>query len=189
MVTLQAVLANLFVLKQTVLFGLQVTCSDVYAVGSLLALNLLQDRFGAKHAQQAIYISLFALVVFAVMGVWHLSYEPIPGDSMQIAYAALLTPAPRILAASLVTYGVVCFLDLWILASLRRSLVVGNAVSQLIAGFFDTVLFTFLGLYGIVDSVGQVILFSFCVKAAAILTTSVFLVYGANQWKQQLAKH
>ena len=43
---LQAVLANLFVLKQMKLFWLDVTCSDVYAVGAFLSLNLLQEYYG-----------------------------------------------------------------------------------------------------------------------------------------------
>ena len=41
-VALSGVLANLFVVKQIELFGLHATASDVFAVGGILGLNLLQ---------------------------------------------------------------------------------------------------------------------------------------------------
>ena len=43
-ICIQALCANLLVLKQVVLFGLHVTCSDVFAIGGILRLNLLQER-------------------------------------------------------------------------------------------------------------------------------------------------
>jgi uncharacterized integral membrane protein (TIGR00697 family) len=59
---LLAVIANLFVLKQTVLFGLHVTCSDVYVIGSMLSLNLLQEHYGQREGQRAIWITFLAMV-------------------------------------------------------------------------------------------------------------------------------
>ena len=40
--SLSAVLANLFVLKQISFFSWTITCSDVYAVQAILAHNMLQ---------------------------------------------------------------------------------------------------------------------------------------------------
>ncbi len=53
LIALFATFANLFVVKQMTLFGMQVTCSDVFAVGSLLAINLLQEFYGKKAAIHA----------------------------------------------------------------------------------------------------------------------------------------
>ena len=39
---LSGVLANLFVVKQVQLFGLNATASDVFVIGGILGLNLLQ---------------------------------------------------------------------------------------------------------------------------------------------------
>ena len=50
-ICLQEVLANLFVLKQVTLFGLEVTCSDAYAIGSIIGLNLLQEFYGKERAR------------------------------------------------------------------------------------------------------------------------------------------
>jgi len=49
---IQVLCANLFVMKQVVLFGFHVTCSDVFAIGSILSLNLLQEYFGPKEAKK-----------------------------------------------------------------------------------------------------------------------------------------
>src|SRR3990167_7612123 len=81
LIAIQAVLANLFVVKQMKLFGFEVTCSDVFAVGSLLSLNLLQEFFGREMGKKAVSISFFAMLFFAVMSQIHLYYLPSDQDS------------------------------------------------------------------------------------------------------------
>ncbi len=41
-VCLQTLLSDWFVTKQMLLFGLEVTCSDAYAVGTILGINLMR---------------------------------------------------------------------------------------------------------------------------------------------------
>src|ERR1700730_16705855 len=91
-ITVLSLLANLFVLKQITILGLNATASDVYAIGSLLALNLLQEKYGRESASKAIWISFCTLCFFVLMGQIHLWYEPSPYDTAQQAYAYLLTP-------------------------------------------------------------------------------------------------
>ena len=62
--TVQALIANLFVLKQIHLFGMEVTASDGYAIGSLLGLNVLQEFYGKKEAKQATCICFFFMTFF-----------------------------------------------------------------------------------------------------------------------------
>ncbi|MBU6446498.1 MAG: queuosine precursor transporter, partial [Verrucomicrobia bacterium] len=78
---LQGVLANLLVVKQMSLFGLTVTCSDVFSIGGILSLNLLQEYFGKDAAKRAVNISLGALLFFALMSQIHLFYQPAPFDA------------------------------------------------------------------------------------------------------------
>ena len=51
---LQMILANLFVMKQTMLFGLNATSADAFAVGSLLGFNLIQEFFDRELAKKTI---------------------------------------------------------------------------------------------------------------------------------------
>lgn len=58
-IIVQSILANLFVIKQMELCGFTVTCSDVYAVGSIIALNVLQEDYEKIDAQRAVGLSFF----------------------------------------------------------------------------------------------------------------------------------
>jgi len=164
---LQAVLANLFVLKQTLLFGWNVTCSDVFAVGSLLSLNLLQERFGKESAKKAVWVCFFGMLFFTAMSQVHLVYTPSPDDTAHPHFSALLAAAPRLLAASLLSFFLVQQADVRLFAFLRRlGLSLASFLALAISQLLDTLLFSVLGLWGIVSHLGPIIAASFLVKLA-----------------------
>ena len=170
-VSLAGVLANLFVVKEMTLFGLQVTCSDVFAIGGILGLNLLQEIFGKEAAKKAIRASLLALVFFACMSQIHLLYHPSDADQTHLSFASILSSAPRIIAASIGVYYVVQRFDLLFFSSLKRfisNLTLRLLASLLVSQAIDTILFSFLGLYGIVESLFDIILVSYIVKCSII---------------------
>lgn len=169
-VVLSNLLANLFVLKQIVLFGLHVTCSDVFTIGAILGLNLLQELYGKPAARQAILGSLLCLIFFACMSQIHLLYSPSPHDQTQAAYRSLLDPAPRIVAASLLVSYLVQRFDVVLFGFLKSRFHLGLriAISLVCTQALDTILFTFIGLYGLVASLANVIAVSFAVKCAII---------------------
>ena len=176
---LQSVLANFFVLKQTVLFGWTVTCSDVFAVGIMLNLNLLQEYFGKEKARQTIWVCFFAMLFFGVMSQIHLLYRPSLNDTAHLHYLSLLSPAPRLLIASLVSFFVVQHIDLRFFAFLKNKFPKwGWGKRNLIALFnsqlLDTLLFSVLGLYGLVSSLKDIIILSFLVKMIIILSMAFF---------------
>ena len=100
----QALLANLFVLKQITLFGLNATASDAYIVGSVLSLNLIQEYFGKPLARKAIWISFALLVFYTIVSQIHIGYIPSQTDFSQEWYAQLLAYMPRITIASILVY-------------------------------------------------------------------------------------
>lgn len=172
-VTIQALIANLFVLKQMSFFGLEVTCSDAFAVGSLLGLNLLREHFGKEAAKKAISICFFFLVFFVVMSQVHLRFIPTAHDTAQFAYLRLLTPAPRLLIASVLVFFLIQHLEVtlfgWVSKILPRShFPLRSTISLTVSQFFDTLLFSFLGLYGMVTHISHIIVVSFLLKACVI---------------------
>lgn len=174
-VTVQALIANIFVLKQMSFLGFEVTCSDAFAVGSILSLNLLREYFGKAQATKAISICFFFMVFFVAVSQMQLLFIPSPHDTAQFAYAKLLTPAPRLLFASLIVFFLVQHFDVrcfgWISKLLPRSpFPLRSSLSLTISQFIDTVLFSFLGLYGIVNSILDIILVSFLLKVCVIFT-------------------
>lgn len=168
--------ANLFVLKQIQLFGLNATAGDVFAIGSLLALNLLQEKFGAQAAQQAIWTSFSCLLFFVIMSQIHLWYLPSSYDESKSAYLFLLSPAPRIILASLVTFLIVQQCDLKLYGTFRKyfnrlSPLWISAITMTISQLLDTVLFALLGLYGMLSALTELIITSYGIKLIAIAST------------------
>lgn len=178
-VAIQALIANLFVLKQITLFGFDVTASDAFAIGSLLGLNFLQEYFTKDDAQKATWVCFFCMIFFTLVAQLHLLYQPSVHDLTQPAFTAILSQSPRLLLASLSVFFIVQQIDIRFFAFLKEKLpAVGFAVRTGIALTFsqllDTCLFSFVGLYGIVASVFDVILMSFAIKLLVILcSTSV----------------
>lgn len=174
-VALSGVLANLFVVKQIELFGLHATASDVFAVGGILGLNLLQELFGRESAKKTVVASLAALVLFACMSQIHLFYEPSGADATHNAFKAILSPAPRIVAASIGVYYFVQRVDILFFSFLKRGVErfgIRVLFSLLLSQALDTALFTFLGLYGLVEGLAEILLVSYAVKCAVIACSS-----------------
>ena len=173
---IQAVLANLFVLKQMDLFTLTVTCSDVYAVGGILGLNLLQEYFGVASSKKAAKSCFYFMIFFALVSKLHLLYVPSSFDTTHNSYDAILTAAPRILFASLTSFFLVQQVDIRLFSWIKRrfpnlGLPIRNAMSLFATQLLDTILFSFLGLYGLVENILHIIVISFLVKMVVILSS------------------
>jgi uncharacterized integral membrane protein (TIGR00697 family) len=180
LIVLQAVFANLFVVKQMSLFGFSVTCSDVFAIGGILGLNLLQEYHGRAEANTAVKASFIGILFFMIMSKVHLWYIPLSVDTTQDAFAQILSHTMRISCASVGVYFIVQKLDLRLFGFLQslfggKHLPFRIGVSLVVTQLLDTVLFSFSGLYGLVESIFDVIVVSFFVKCI-IISCSSFLV-------------
>lgn len=180
LVCLQAVLANLFVVKQMNIFGLNATCADVFIVGSVLAMNLLQEYFGKKIADKTLIISFFSMVFYLAMSFIHLLYVPNAFDTTHSLFYGILKFAPRITIASIFAYFVVLKLNNLLYSYLNKSfagknIVLRNFISLVLSQLLDTILFAFFALYGIVGSIWQIILVSFTLKIIVALVATPFL--------------
>ena len=165
------VFANLFVIKQITLFGLTATAADAFSVGAVFGLNLLQEYFGKDATQRAIWINFLLLIFYALVSQLHLAYIPTGDDFSQIHFAPILTVMPRIVVASFVTYFIVQQVDSHLFGRLKqkignRSFVVRNSISVLACQLLDTVLFTFFGLYGLMDNILSIMVVSYVIKVA-----------------------
>lgn len=182
-VVVQALIANIFVLKQIALLGFNVTASDAFAIGSLVGLNLLQEYFGKEEAQKTTLICFFFMLFFALVSQMHLLYQPSSYDTTQAAFLAILSSSPRLLVASMSVFFIVQQMDIRFFAFLKKTfpqlsfasrIAMALALSQLV----DTVLFSFAGLYGIVASILDIILVSLLVKFIVILCFTSFIKWA-----------
>jgi queuosine precursor transporter len=172
--------ANFFISKEILLFGWQVTASDVYAIGGMFGLSLLQEYWGKSAASLAVFLSFILLLFATLVSMMHLSYIPSPQDVAHEHYSALLSGQTRILGASFVTFALVQQLEVRLFRTLQQSIVlpflVRACMTAVIIQFVDTLLFSFLGLYGVVHSIIDVIAVSYTVKLVITCLTLPFIV-------------
>jgi queuosine precursor transporter len=186
LICVQYILMNLFVTKEIIIFGLAATATDALAVGTTLALNLLQEYGSKELAQKTIWISFFCSLFYIVLVILHLAYIPSSNDFSQVYFKALLSPMPRIILASLFVYLIVQHFDCIFYSYLSKrfsykNFILRNYGSIALSQLIDTVLFSFLGLYGISESYSslsiiiQIIIVSYIVKLVAIIIAVPYL--------------
>jgi uncharacterized integral membrane protein (TIGR00697 family) len=173
-VCLFSILANLLITKQITLIGLHVVSTDVFIIGSILGLNLLQEYFGKPTALKAIGINLFATLTYLAMTMLHMAYQASPFDTANPHFTAILSPMPRIIITSIGVYVVAQLIDTQIFHILKqffggRYLVLRNTLSIAITQLFDTIVFSFIALYSIVHSITHIIIVSYSIKMIIII--------------------
>jgi uncharacterized integral membrane protein (TIGR00697 family) len=192
LIVLEGVLANLFVVKQTDLFGLTVTCSDVFAVGCILGLNLMQEFFGKQAAQKTIQISFVSMIFFVLVSQIHLAYRASNEDPVAAAFSQILHFTPRIVLASILVFFLSQKFDVLFFGYLKkvwqsRYLPLRMGLSLGCSQLLDTLLFSFAALYGIAASLFDVIAMSFAVKCLVIACSAPFAAFAKRFIKQESA--
>ena len=179
-ISLLFVLANIFVIKQIALCGFSVTCADAYIIGVSFGINLLQETWGKKVARKAIWTSFACSIFYLIMGYFHLWYMPSIHDTSHEHFQYLFCHTARIITASFISYLIVQFADTFLYAYAKEKtdgkfFILRNYLSMFTSQLFDTLLFSFLGLYGIAHNIGHIIVVSYGIKVAAVLLATPFM--------------
>lgn len=174
LMVLYGVLGNVMVLKQMVLFGLEVTTADVYAVGVILILNYIREAYDDHAVHKAMLLSFTALTILALSAWFQIAYTGLEGDSLNQAYDHIMSPFPRIVVVSAVVYLAVQYLDNILFSWMKRKcgaqyLIPRIVLSLVLSQWLDTILFTFGALHGIASSIWHIVLFSGLIKTICSL--------------------
>lgn len=188
--TIQWILANLFITKQITIFGLNATTSDALIIGSALCLNLLNEYHGKKIAQKAILIGFIASIFYAIVSLLHISYVPNLFDRTHEHFSFILSSTPRIIIASLLAYLFSQEINVLIYSTLKKyasytPIFIRNYVSIGISQFIDTILFSFLALYGIVHNIAHIIIVSYAIKLLIIAISAPFSTLSKYIFKEK----
>lgn len=170
-VGIATILANIQVVKTIELFGIVMTLGNTIFATLSMTTDLLNEKFGAKAAKQAVWLGFFSLVTSTVIMQMVLVFEPQAEDMAQGAMETLFGLMPRLAAGSLTAYLVSQFLDVRLFGFLRRKFagdgqfwirVLGSTgISQ----FVDSLVFCTIAFAG---------LYSGSVWLEILLTTYVF---------------
>jgi uncharacterized integral membrane protein (TIGR00697 family) len=175
-----AVAMNIFVLKQITLFNLNVTATDAIAVSYLLGLNVLQEYFGKKAARKHALLAIFISSGFLIISIFHLLYKPNIHDFSDDSYKLIFGYMPRLVISSFTSFFLVQISDIFCFSWIRHKL---NGkfffLRLLICGAFaqilDTLLFTFLGLYGVVENIFHIVFISILFKFFVLFLSVPFI--------------
>ncbi len=169
--------ANIFISKEITLFSLEVTSADVYIIGAVLGLSLLQKLFDEKIAKQTIIISFFINFLLAVVSILHLQLIPTPHDSASSAFDIIFNFTPRVVIASLVAHLLAQHFQIFLfsISSKFNNFFIQNLFAVTISQFLDTALFTTLALYGKVHNLLHIFFLSSVIKIITIIFSTPFL--------------
>lgn len=179
-----AVLMNIFVTKQMMLFGMAATGGNVLYASVFLSTDILAEHYGKKVAFKAVRIGFFASVFFLVMSQFILMYTPAEWDFAHGSLATLFTLAPRIVAASMAAYLLSQHLDVFLFEKIKKQtggklLWLRNNLSTFTSQGIDSIVFVLLAFYGVAgfENIWQIILFTWLVKivVAALDTPFIYL--------------
>ncbi len=182
-ISLLFVLTNIFVIKQIEVCSYSVTSADAYIIGISFGINVLQEIWGKKVAQKAIFTSFACSLLYVFMGYFQIWYIPATYDTSHHHFQYLMNYSLRIMVASCISYLTVQYFDTIMYGYLKKNLngnffVLRNYISMLSSQLFDTIIFSFLGLYGIVHNITHIIIISYGIKVVAIFLTTPCIYYA-----------
>lgn len=192
LIAVQTVLMNIFVLKMMNVFALEITGGNVLYASIFLGTDMICEHYGKDKARQAVWIGFFTSIFFVIMSQFIMWYTPSGLESSAFLHNTLATifqTTPRIVLASMGAYLISQHLDIYIYTKLKKAtkgrfLWLRNNGSTLISQLFDSIFFTFVGLYGIVanaENVWQIILFTYLVKVVIAAMDTPF-IYLSKTW-------
>lgn len=153
---ISTILANLQVVKTIEIFGLTATLGNAMYGTAFLVTDILNEKYGKKDAQKAVWLGFFTLIVMTIIMQLALLFQPHPDDFAQESLATIFGIIPRIALGSLAAYLVSQFTDVYIFTYLKKKFPtdgqfwIRNNGSTMVSQLLDTLVFTsiaFLGEY------------------------------------------
>ncbi len=151
---ISTILANLQVIKTIEIFGLTATLGNAMYGTAFLVTDILNEKYGKKDAQKAVWLGFFSLLIMTIIMQLALLFQPHPDDIAQESLATIFGFIPRIALGSLAAYLVSQFTDVYIFTYLKKKFPkdsqfwIRNNGSTMISQLLDTLVFTSIAFIG-----------------------------------------
>lgn len=157
MVGVYIVLANIFVTKQITLFGYAATGGNALYGALFLATDLINEHYGRKEAQKAVWFGWASAFLFMVTSQAFLIFTPSANDFVHDAMKTIFALAPRIVIASLIAYIIsqthdVVAYNMWRKKTAGKHLWLRNNASTAVSQLIDSLLFALVAFWGLFDA-------------------------------------
>lgn len=176
--SVQALLANLLVLKLVHLFNLEVTVADCFGIGAIFTLNLLREYHGPDAAKRAMVTSVFLMMATAWFFTLHECFQVSNADTLAEVYSALLVNITPIILVSATVFLIVQIIDYILFGYLQSrfghySLGLRMLLSMGLSQLVDTSLFTYWALGNWAPDFFQVFVWSYGLKVMIMLVLAM----------------
>lgn len=179
------VAANIQVVKMVDLYGISGTLGNIMYGSIFLATDLINEKYGRKQAQKAVYIGFVMLISFTFITQIALKFTPNEFDFAQSALETVFTLLPRITIGSLTAYIISQTLDVYLFDKIKAKfgsksqLWIRNNGSTLISQAIDTAIFTFIAFTGALPFavVLEIFWFSYVIKIITSLVDTPFVYW------------
>ncbi|MEC0178454.1 queuosine precursor transporter [Paenibacillus favisporus] len=148
------VIANIQVTKTIDIFGIVLTLGNTMYVSLYMTSDLLNEKYGRKEAQKAVWFGFFTLLMTTLLMQMALFFTPDESDLAQESLQNIFGLMPRLALGSLTAYFVSQFLDVRLYAWLRKlfgarnQFWIRNNGSTMISSLVDTLIFCTIAFAG-----------------------------------------
>lgn len=186
-------LANIQVLKQVELFGLNGSMGDISYIGVYLISDILSENYGKETAKKIVWLGMFSVLAVAI--IMHLSLQFIPSeyDQAQTALNDIFAFFPRLVLASLCAFFISQSYDIIAYQFWRkkfpayRYIWLRNGMSTMISQLMDNAIFTVIAFAGIFSAHHMLQIFiTSCILRTAISIIDTPFIYWSVAIKKKV---
>jgi uncharacterized integral membrane protein (TIGR00697 family) len=185
-IAIATILANIQVMKQVTLFGIEATLGNIMYGTIFLATDSLSEKYGKSQANKAVFMGFFILAASIIIMQIALLFQPNSYDTAQPHLESIFGFYLRVAGASLVAYLVSQLLDVYIFHKIKKVLPsikwlwIRNNVATILSQLLDTAIFVSIAFIGTMETSVLVSIFisTFLIKmmVAALDTPFVYLI-------------
>ncbi|MTD29749.1 queuosine precursor transporter [Planomicrobium sp. YIM 101495] len=154
-VAIASIIANIQVTKTIEVIGLTATLGNSLYASTFLATDILNEKYGKKQAQKAVWLGFSSLLVLVLTMQFGVKFIPGESDFAQGSLETLFGLVPQIAIASMIAYLTSQHLDVIIFSFIKkifpsdRQFWIRNNGSAVLSQLLDTLIFTGIAFYGV----------------------------------------
>ncbi len=120
-VAVAIIIANIQVLKQITIFGINATLGNIIYASSYIATDILSEFYGKKTSKKAVYIGFISFIIFAVLTNAQVHFISNRTQENFKSLENIFSSIPALLLASLVAYLVSQLNDVYLYQFIKKN--------------------------------------------------------------------
>ncbi len=120
-VAVAIIIANIQVLKQITIFGINATLGNIIYTSSYIATDMLSEFYGEKTSKKAVYIGFISFIIFAVLTNAQIHFMSNRTQENFKSLGNIFSSMPALLLASLVAYLISQLNDVYLYQLIKKN--------------------------------------------------------------------